>query len=177
MQAALDVLGDLRDDGVVDEHRQGVRVDGADDGLAGGVDVDADVARQEDADVGHGSDGLPSQRWGAGAEDEVGRHVLAQLFLHLRLDVDLAQDAEAFLGDELAGALHRLVEWLGRRPVQGILHAGANGPRGIHRCGGVGGRGVEGVWTGGAAGRTLTMGFGGCARVCVGAARRMRRKA
>ena len=54
------------------------------------------VAREQQADVGHRCDRLVCERWIAGTEDAVRRHVDAQLLLHRVLHVDVAQDAEAF---------------------------------------------------------------------------------
>jgi hypothetical protein len=49
--------------------------------------------------------------WVAGAEDQVGLCVDAELFLERRAYVDFAEDAEALFFEFLADALDRLVVW------------------------------------------------------------------
>ena len=72
--------------------------------------VDDDVAREQDAELGFGLQRGVCERRVAGAEDEVGLAVDAEFPLERRLDVDLAQHAEALVREFLAHPGHGLGE-------------------------------------------------------------------
>jgi hypothetical protein len=69
-----------------------------------------DVARQQQADVGHCLQCLVSQRWITCAQDAVCRHVGTKLLLHGSLHIDVAEDAEALDLECGDGLCQRLIE-------------------------------------------------------------------
>ena len=72
--------------------------------------VDDDVAGQQRAEIGLRLERPVGERWVAGAEDQVGLAVDAELLLQRGLDVDLAEDSESLRLELLAYAFGRFGE-------------------------------------------------------------------
>src|SRR6187551_189073 len=91
-----DLRGNIREPVVADDREHPLGVDRRDLGLAVAL-VHHDVAGQERAELRFGRQRLVGEARVAGAEDGVGLALDAELLAQGRLDVDLTQDAEAFL--------------------------------------------------------------------------------
>jgi len=84
-------------------------IDDGDDGAAGLVFVEGDVARQKDADVGIGGEGAMSERGVTCAEDGVATKINAELFFHGLPDVDAGEDPKAMLFEQRGQAAEDIV--------------------------------------------------------------------
>ena len=96
-QLLADLLGRLLEPRIVDRHHRGDGIDRRHLDLAVGRFLHDDVARQHGADLVLELERLVSELGIAGAQDAIPAEIGADLVLQGVLDVDLGEDAEAFL--------------------------------------------------------------------------------